>query len=296
MFGLSFSNDTMFCLGIMFILIGVLFFYMKNQIVHLENAQMEQAKLLQSIIASFSSSHPIQQGAGISTNSVVNGLGSGTIIESNLIDVSDGEENSVGDSDDENNSEDGDSDNDDSCDEGSDDEDSDNEDSDDEDVISVNALGSNADALGSNANALGSNANALGSNANALGANAVDAKSDIYEIKEKKRPTTPTLNDIDEDSIEEITSNNIKVISMDNINTNIEEIFISESSFSEDDDDEEDEDEDEDQEHLLDTNLAKPSLKTLKVGDLRKMVLEKNLHGEPSKLKKPELIELLEKH
>jgi hypothetical protein len=254
----------------MFILIGVLFFYMKNQIVHLENAQMEQAKLLQSIIASFSSSHPIQQGAGISTNSVVNGLGSGTIIESNLIDVSDGEENSVGDSDDENNSEDGDSDNDDSCDEGSDD-----EDSDDEDVISVNALGSNA---------------------NALGSNAVDAKSDIYEIKEKKRPTTPTLNDIDEDSIEEITSNNIKVISMDNINTNIEEIFISESSFSEDDDDEEDEDEDEDQEHLLDTNLAKPSLKTLKVGDLRKMVLEKNLHGEPSKLKKPELIELLEKH
>ena len=101
-----------------------------------------------------------------------------------------------------------------------------------------------------------------------------------------------SINDIDEDSIVEIP-NTVKVVAMTSsgLLDEPEEIIIDENSLSDDDDDDDDD-------SLISnstTDLAKPSLKTLKVGDLRKLVLEKGLHEDPTKIKKNELIELLEK-
>ena len=243
MLGLALSNDTMFCLGIMFMLVGILFFYIKKQITHLEHAQMEQAKLLQSIIMSLNSGPPGQmmgnQEEMLSGNTnnyhAEMGMGNGNVKENSLIDVSDGEDDS-----------------DDSDDESNDSEDSDNESSSSE----------NTD--------------------NAL----ID--SDIQ---------LSSINDIDEDSIVEIP-NTVKVVAMTSsgLLDEPEEIIIDENSLS--DDDEDDDDDDDDDDSLISNNttdLAKPSLKTLKVGDLRKLVVEKGLHEDPTKIKKNELIELLEK-
>jgi hypothetical protein len=50
MFEVFTNPSTLLCLGIVFILIAVLFFYFKRNIALLERAQMEQARLLQSFI------------------------------------------------------------------------------------------------------------------------------------------------------------------------------------------------------------------------------------------------------
>lgn len=238
MLGLSLSNDSLFCLGIMFILIGILFFYIKKQITHLETAQLEQAKLLQSIIMSLNSGQVmVPQNSGESIHET--NMGEGIIKENSLIDVSDGEEDSG-------------------------EEDSDDEDSDDE--KSENSSESD------------------------------NSIQDYEEIEDYNKNVEKTINDIDEDSVINI-SNNVKVISLSNTLEEPEEINIDNESLSDDDDeDDEDEDDDEDSVSLSATDgLAKPSLKTLKVGDLRKLVSDKGLHEDPSKIKKNELIELLEK-
>ncbi len=50
MFEVFTNPSTLLCLGVVFILIAVLFFYFKRNIALLERAQMEQARLLQSFI------------------------------------------------------------------------------------------------------------------------------------------------------------------------------------------------------------------------------------------------------
>ena len=62
-----------------------------------------------------------------------------------------------------------------------------------------------------------------------------------------------------------------------------------------DDDDDDDDDTLTVNSSMSGMNLAKSSLKALKVGDLRKMVIDRGLHIDPSKIKKAELIELLQK-
>jgi len=99
MLGLTLASETMLCLGIMFILSGLLYFYVKKQITHIEHGQMEQARLLQHVINMITNKPVVPSmmatGEGfIGTNS--NGSESG-----NLIDVSDGEESDEEDSDDE---------------------------------------------------------------------------------------------------------------------------------------------------------------------------------------------------
>jgi len=104
-----------------------------------------------------------------------------------------------------------------------------------------------------------------------------------------------SMNDIDEDSIVEIP-NTVKVINIDhNENKPLSEPqevdldMTSLTSTNLDDDDTLTVNS-----SVSGSNLAKSSLKTLKVGDLRKMVLERTLHNDPSKLKKAELITLLQ--
>ena len=280
MLGLELTSETMLYLGITFILSGVLFFYVKKHILHLEEAQMEQAKILQSIIMSLNSGigsgtsmgPGASTGPGDSMGPAANvdmdtcprpmasmGMGIG---ECNLIDVSDGEDaDSDADSDDE--SEGDESEGDESeCDEseGGDDN-SDGEDSDDE-----------ADS---------------------------DEEEENNDIKEVVYLNN-NINDIDENSIEEL-HDNVKVINIDK-NTihhlDDEEIILDDltsmTDTNVDDDDDDDDDTNTVNSSVSGNNLAKTSLKALKVGDLRKMVLERGLIADASKVKKAELIVLLQ--
>ena len=237
MLGLSLSNDSLFCLGIMFILIGILFFYIKKQISHLETAQLEQAKLLQSIIMSLNNGQVmVPQSMGGGTMSNIN-IQEENTNENSLIDVSDGEEES--------------------------DHESDEEDSDD------------------------------------ASENSSDSEVSHEELEEYNENVEKSINDIDEDSVVNISNNDdVKVISLSNTLEDPEEITIDENSLSDDDDDDDEDDEGDEEDDSVSMSaidgLAKSSLKTLKVGDLRKMVAEKGLHEDPSKVKKNELIELLE--
>jgi hypothetical protein len=77
MLGLELSNELIVCLGIFFIVSGLLFFYFKRNLIVLEKAQIEQAKLLQSVILSL-------QNLPSSNNEE-------TLKSNNLIDISDDE-------------------------------------------------------------------------------------------------------------------------------------------------------------------------------------------------------------
>ena len=122
---------------------------------------------------------------------------------------------------------------------------------------------------------------------------------DHYEFNNLPQKET-NMNDIDEDSIIEIKES-VKVI---NIKNNAfmgepEEIDMDNDLTSMTDTNMDEDDDDDDtltvNSSMSGMNLAKSSLKALKVGDLRKMVIDKGLHSDPSKIKKAELIELLQK-
>lgn len=117
------NPNTLLCLGVIFLLISVLFFYFRRSISVLERAQMEQARILQSFITNMEMSQMAQQrhhvgGSYVNTenidNNIINDSTLDGLTEQKLIDVSD--ENDSGDSVSE-----------------SDDSDSDSEDSDSED-------------------------------------------------------------------------------------------------------------------------------------------------------------------
>ena len=284
MLGLELTSETMLYLGITFILSGVLFFYMKKHIIHLEEAQMEQAKILQSIIMSLNSGigprtsigpgtsmgpeasigPKASMGPGDSIAPTESGdmdtcprpMASMGIGECNLINVSDGEDS------------DSDSDSD------ADDESEGNDDNSDEDADSDEEADSDSDEEEEN--------------------------NDIKEVVYLNN----NINDIDENSIEEL-HDNVKVINIDK-NTlhqlDDEDIVLDDLTSMTDTniDDGDDDDDDDDDANTVNSsvsgnNLAKTSLKALKVGDLRKMVLERKLIADASKVKKADLIVLLQK-
>jgi hypothetical protein len=69
---------------------------------------------------------------------------------------------------------------------------------------------------------------------------------------------------------------------------------MTDTNIDDDDDDDDDDDTNTVNSSVSGNNLAKTSLKALKVGDLRKMVLERGLIADASKVKKAELIVLLQ--
>ena len=208
MLGVELSNDLILCLGILFILSGLLFFYFKRNLSILEKAQIEQAKLLQSVILSLqnlpSSNREVQLNQ---TN--------------DLIDISDNED--------------------------SDNEDSDNEDSDNEDQREVNQDDDDSVEISDN--------------------------EELYEELETIDPVK------ENDELE----NEVKVIEMS---------VLEEASIDIDDESIEVESSVSGSINGI-TTESLVSLKSLKVADLRKMVSEKKLHTNPSKLKKDELIQIL---
>jgi cobalamin biosynthesis protein CobT len=264
MLGLELTSETMLCLGIMFILSGVLFFYMKKQITHLEDAQMEQAKLLQHIIANISTM-PSNMGANMGANIGANmGADIGAPMSENkeeyhrgnLIDVSDGEQ--------------------------------DNSDSEEEDDDSESEGEGSSESEDDSDDELENDEE-----------NEVMEEVNIDKNTLREFSALPVqevdLNAIDEDSMVEIPDT-VKVV---NMNTGAsehepEEVELDVESLTSTNLD--DDDTLTINSSISGTNLAKTSLKALKVGDLRKMVIERGLHSDPSKVKKAELITLLQQH
>lgn len=124
------NPSTLLCLGVIFLLVSLLFFYFKRSIFSLEKAQVEQAKVLQSFIANMEMTQAYsRQHMNVMQNHNVGGNSmqmtqEKEIVNNELIDVSDGEgesEDSDEDSDDES-------------------EDSDDESEDSNDEVSNNAI------------------------------------------------------------------------------------------------------------------------------------------------------------
>ena len=264
MLGLELTSETMLCLGIMFILSGVLFFYMKKQITHLEDAQMEQAKLLQHIIANISTM-PSNMAANVGADIGAEiGADIGAPMSENndeyhrgnLIDVSDGEEDNSDREEEEDDSE--------SEEEGSSESEDDSDDELENDEVKEE----------------------------------VNIDKNILREFSALPVQEVDLNAIDEDSIVQIPDS-VKVVNM-NIGASDhepEEVELDvESLTSTNLDDDDDDDTLTINSSISGANLAKTSLKALKVGDLRKMVIERGLHSDPSKVKKAELITLLQQH
>lgn len=219
MLGLEISSDFMLCLGIVCILSGVMFFYFKRNLTLLENAQMEQAKLLQSVIMSMQNMP--------SSNLGLQGTGS----QNELIDVSD---------------------------------DSDDSDSEGDDESSLDSHDEIED---------------------------VQPVQDIDEFNRESDNEEETL-ELEEEVVE--TDNlieNIKVVEMNNLGIEEESLEIEEDTLDPSLSEDTSTLNSESMQHLAGDSLV--SLKSLKVGDLRKMVLEKGLHDKPKTLKKSELITLL---
>ena len=91
------SPITLLCLGVVFLLISLLFFYFKRSISRLERAQMEQARVLQSFITNMEMSRQQHMMQPTMTQPLHNHVGgvheNGFVQDSNeqsLIDVSDG--------------------------------------------------------------------------------------------------------------------------------------------------------------------------------------------------------------
>ena len=102
------SPITLLCLGVVFLLISLLFFYFKRSISRLERAQMEQARVLQSFITNMEMSRQQHMMQPPMTQPLHNHVGgvheNGFVQDSNeqsLIDVSDGSDDESDDSDDE---------------------------------------------------------------------------------------------------------------------------------------------------------------------------------------------------
>ena len=138
------SPITLLCLGVVFLLISLLFFYFKRSISRLERAQMEQARVLQSFITNMEMSrqqHMVQPPMTQPLHNHVDGVHENGFVqdsnEQSLIDVSDGsDDDSDDDSDDES-----DDDSDDESDDSDDEIDSDAETANNENVSSVSNNG-----------------------------------------------------------------------------------------------------------------------------------------------------------
>tara|TARA_B100000035_G_scaffold221906_1_gene190610 strand:- start:21 stop:683 length:663 start_codon:yes stop_codon:yes gene_type:complete len=218
MLGLEISSDFMLCLGVVCILSGVMFFYFKRNLTLLENAQMEQAKLLQSVIMSMQNMP--------SSNLDIQGAGS----QNELIDVSD-------------------------------DSDSDSEGDDESSLDSDDEI------------------------------EDVQPVQDIDEFNRESDNEEETL-ELEEEVVEtDGLIENIKVVEMNNLGIEEESLEIEEDTLDPSLSEDTSTLNSESIQHLAGDSLV--SLKSLKVGDLRKMVLEKGLHDKPKTLKKSELITLL---
>jgi len=255
---------TLLCLTITFLLVSFLFFYFKRTISTLERAQMEQARVLQSFISNMEMSRsniPYQQVGQEQpvTNNMGFQNGSGIVSGNELIPVSDGECSS-------------------DSDESSDDESSDDEDEDDE--------SSNDERI---------NINVVEDDMTISSDNAI-SPNDIIELDSHKSNSDG----------EEI----VKVIHLDN-NSNLEDLvdnsiqhleeIINDSDENDSDSDDNSSDSDDNEvgnvhneNNLSDSVLPTIDYNSLNVKTLREMVSERALATEGDKLKKKDLIKLLE--
>ena len=147
------SPITLLCLGVVFLLISLLFFYFKRSLSLLERAQMEQARVLQSFITNMEMTRlrqyqPLEQPAPLYNDDHVGGQSDIVHTESNeqLIDVSDD------DSDDSDDSGDSDDDSDDDSDSDNDEETANNENvsavsSNRLSILEIDELGNNEDEI-----------------------------------------------------------------------------------------------------------------------------------------------------
>lgn len=277
------SPITLLCLGVVFLLISLLFFYFKRSLSLLERAQMEQARVLQSFITNMEMTRlrqyqPLEQPAPLYNDDHVGGQSDIVHTESNeqLIDVSD-------------------DDSDDSDDSGDSDDDSDDDSDSDNDEETVN-----------------------NENVSAVSINGLS----ILEIDELENSDDEIkVIQIQENNLEEISVELLKVVELppmveQKYNTNIDiNDSISDSSV--------DSDTDSDDENVSETNdilqnepitsihkipsvqdlmtssdlkieHISTDLKTLTLQKLRQIAVEKELIQTGSKPNKKELIKLIE--
>jgi hypothetical protein len=277
------SPITLLCLGVVFLLISLLFFYFKRSLSLLERAQMEQARVLQSFITNMEMTRlrqyqPLEQPAPLYNDDHVGGQSDIVHTESNeqLIDVSD-------------------DDSDDSDDSGDSDDDSDDDSDSDNDEETVN-----------------------NENVSAVSINGLS----ILEIDELENSDDEIkVIQIQENNLEEISVELLKVVELppmveQKYNTNIDiNDSISDSSV--------DSDTDSDDENVSETNdilqnepitsihkipsvqelmtnnevkedIVSTDLKTLTLQKLRQIAVEKELIQTGSKPNKKELIKLIE--
>ena len=128
------SPITLLCLGVVFLLISLLFFYFKRSVSRLERAQMEQARVLQSFITNMEMSrqqHMMQPPMAQPVHNHVGGVHDNDFVqdsnEQSLIDVSDGSDDDSDDESDDDSDDESDDDSDDDSDDESDDETANNE-------------------------------------------------------------------------------------------------------------------------------------------------------------------------
>ena len=277
------SPITLLCLGVVFLLISLLFFYFKRSLSLLERAQMEQARVLQSFITNMEMTRlrqyqPLEQPAPLYNDDHVGGQSDIVHTESNeqLIDVSD-------------------DDSDDSDDSGDSDDDSDDDSDSDNDEETVN-----------------------NENVSAVSINGLS----ILEIDELENSDDEIkVIQLQENNLEEISVELLKVVELppmveQKYNTNIDiNDSISDSSV--------DSDTDSDDENVSETNdilqnepitsihkipsvqdlmtssdlkieHISTDLKTLTLQKLRQIAVEKELIQTGSKPNKKELIKLIE--
>ena len=286
------NPNTLLCLGVIFLLISVLFFYFRRSISVLERAQMEQARILQSFITNMEMSQMAQQrhhvgGSYVNTenidNNIINDSTLDGLTEQKLIDVSD--ENDSGDSVSE--SDDSDSDSEDSDSEESDSEENDIEECDND----MNNGGEIIDII-------------LNSTSIPIDSSLDNSLEESAEIKVVQLQ--------DGEHLDELNLGSFNIESLDN-------------SSSDSDDDDEDEDEDEELDEDSNNNSVNnnsvsnnnqlpmafeinkesdtttganldPDFKSLNVQALRQIAEDRQLIVKGEKKTKKELLALLEQH
>lgn len=280
------NPNTLLCLGVIFLLISVLFFYFRRSISVLERAQMEQARILQSFITNMEMSQMAQQrhhvgGSYVNTenidNNIINDSTLDGLTEQKLIDVSD--ENDSGDS----VSESDDSDSDDSDSDDSDSEESDSEENDIEECDNdMNNGGEIIDII-------------LNSTSIPIDSSLDNSLEESAEIKVVQLQ--------DGEHLDELNLGSFNIESLDN------------SSSDSDDEDEDDElDEDSNNNSVSNNNQLPmafeinkesdtttganldPDFKSLNVQALRQIAEDRQLIVKGEKKTKKELLALLEQH
>ena len=283
------SPITLLCLGVVFLLISLLFFYFKRSLSLLERAQMEQARVLQSFITNMEMTrlrqyHPPEQHTPSYNDDHVGGQSDIVHTESNeqLIDVSDDDSDDSGDS--------GDSD-----DDSDDDSDSDSDNDNDEETVN-------------------------NENVSAVSINGLS----ILEIDELENSDDEIkVIQIQENNLEEIS---VELLKVDELPPMVEQKFNMNINISDSRSDtsiDSDSDTDSDDENVSETNdilqnepitsihkipsvqelmtnnevkedIVSTDLKTLTLQKLRQIAVEKELIQTGSKPNKKELIKLIE--